>query len=335
MNYFQNQLALLDQHLARINCYKDINRVKSDVLNTLQSIPSLQPNYGIPPSRIQNESSLSMLLNLSGTLPIFFKGNQYNIPVTIWLLDVYPYMSPIFFVTPTIEMVIKEKHKHVDSIGIVYHPYISSWNAQNCNIVELCRVIATTFGEDPPVRQKLTQSTQNRPDFNYNNQTPPQTNQLKNQNEEEKKKKQLTEKIQQRLQEFYTTTIKKIDRLIKERLSIEEDKKRANQGLENATFELDSIEQQLIETFDWLEKNNNTNDDIDSQTDAPDPISRQLFDLVAEDATIEDIIYYLDKALQRSVIDLPIYLKQVRNLSTQQFLKRATIKKIHQNQTRR
>lgn len=329
MDYFQSNVILLDQYLSRIKCYRDLNRVRSDVLNILQSTLSLQPNCGIPPLKVQNASLQSMLLYLSGTLPILFKGNQYNIPITIWLPDAYPYIPPAIFVTPTIEMMIKEKHKHVDSIGIVYHPYISTWNQQNCNIVELCKVIVIVFEEDPPVRQKSIQSIQSQ--LNLNN---------SNKNEEEKKKKILTQKIQQKLQEFYTITIKEVDCLMGGISNTEEYIEKLNQELKNITSNLVSVEQQIIETSDWLENNNNNSnneddDDIDSKTDASDPISRQLFDLVAEDATIEDIIYYLDKALQRDVIDLSVYLKQVRNFSTQQYFKRATIKKIHQIQARR
>jgi len=43
----------------------------------------------------------SLLLQLSGTIPIYYKGSQYNIPVVIWLLETYPAIPPKCYVTPT------------------------------------------------------------------------------------------------------------------------------------------------------------------------------------------------------------------------------------------
>lgn len=60
-----------------------------------------------------------------------------------------------------------------------------------------------------------------------------------------------------------------------------------------------------------------------------DVLGKQLLDNVAEDATIEDMIYYLDRALLKAVIDVDQYLKEIRRLSREQFYCRATIKKIH------
>jgi hypothetical protein len=56
--------------------------------------------------------------------------------------------------------------------------------------------------------------------------------------------------------------------------------------------------------------------------------------LVAEDASIEDVLYYLEKKLNSGGIDLETYLRNVRTLTSEQFMKRATIKKIHEIQRR-
>lgn len=44
---------------------------------------------------------MSTLLNLEGTIPIFYRGNQYNIPVEFWLVEAYPMAPPVCFVRPT------------------------------------------------------------------------------------------------------------------------------------------------------------------------------------------------------------------------------------------
>ncbi|KAF9971100.1 hypothetical protein BGZ73_006004 [Actinomortierella ambigua] len=57
-------------------------------------------------------------------------------------------------------------------------------------------------------------------------------------------------------------------------------------------------------------------------------VHNQLFELVAEENAIEDTIYALDKALIQDKIELSAYMKHVRNLSREQFMKRALIKKV-------
>jgi len=53
-----------------------------------------------------------------------------------------------------------------------------------------------------------------------------------------------------------------------------------------------------------------------------------MLHLEAEDSTIEDTLYFLDRALQRGTIDLATYLKHTRNFSADQFFKRALLLKI-------
>jgi ESCRT-I complex subunit TSG101 len=58
------------------------------------------------------------------------------------------------------------------------------------------------------------------------------------------------------------------------------------------------------------------------------PLMNQLVEVVAEESVIEDMIYYLGKALTSEQIDLNYYLKHIRLLSREQFLKKVLIKKI-------
>jgi len=58
------------------------------------------------------------------------------------------------------------------------------------------------------------------------------------------------------------------------------------------------------------------------------PLMNQLVEVVAEESTIEDMIFYLGKALTSEQIDLTYYLKHIRALSREQFLKKVLIKKI-------
>lgn len=56
----------------------------------------------------------------------------------------------------------------------------------------------------------------------------------------------------------------------------------------------------------------------------------RLLAAYAEEAAIEDVIYYLGEALRTNVIDLDLFLKHVRQLSRKQFMLRALMQKCRQ-----
>ncbi|TPX32551.1 hypothetical protein SmJEL517_g04355 [Synchytrium microbalum] len=59
-----------------------------------------------------------------------------------------------------------------------------------------------------------------------------------------------------------------------------------------------------------------------------DDIITGLIEVVAEDHSIDDALYCLGEAFSREKVDGPTYLKHVRLLAREQFLKRALVKKI-------
>lgn len=56
-------------------------------------------------------------------------------------------------------------------------------------------------------------------------------------------------------------------------------------------------------------------------------IVNRILNAYAEEAATEDAIYYMGEALRRGVIDLEVFLKQVRSLSRKQFMLRALIQR--------
>lgn len=72
------------------------------------------------------DGASALLVHLSGTLPVNFRGNTYRFPLSIWIPHKYPREPPIIYVTPTETMVIRPG-QHVDQQGQVYHPYLVGW----------------------------------------------------------------------------------------------------------------------------------------------------------------------------------------------------------------
>lgn len=160
--------------------------MRGDVYNLLGQIPSLQPNCGtfggsIPPnsstqfnvnltsffylySAAHNDGTTSTLLNLEGTIPIFYRSNQYNIPVEFWVVETYPLSPPVCFVRPTADMMVKPGHPHVTSDGYVKIPYTSDWRP-DFTLLELVAHMCSIFGNMPPVfrRPATSSSSSSRP----------------------------------------------------------------------------------------------------------------------------------------------------------------------------
>ncbi|KAF4462902.1 component of actin cortical patches LAS17 [Fusarium albosuccineum] len=68
----------------------------------------------------------ALLVHLSGTLPVNFRGTTYRFPVSIWIPHAYPREPPLIYVVPTETMMIRPG-QHVDPQGLVYHPYLVGW----------------------------------------------------------------------------------------------------------------------------------------------------------------------------------------------------------------
>ena len=56
-------------------------------------------------------------LDYQGTIPVPYRGQNFNIPISFYLLDTYPYHGPLCYVKPTPDMqVIKgEEEDHEKS----------------------------------------------------------------------------------------------------------------------------------------------------------------------------------------------------------------------------
>lgn len=70
--------------------------------------------------------------------------------------------------------------------------------------------------------------------------------------------------------------------------------------------------------------------DVDEAVVTTAPLYSQLLNAFAEEATLEDAIYYMGEALRKEVIDLDTFLKQVRALARRQFTLRALMHKCRQ-----
>ena len=120
-----------------------MNRAYNDVAQALARYPSLAPRtdvHSMATARFHHRSispplpqatvltrpafahgANALLLHLSGTLPVNFRGTTYMFPISIWVPHAYPREPPLIYVVPTETMMIRPG-QHVDPQGLVYHP---------------------------------------------------------------------------------------------------------------------------------------------------------------------------------------------------------------------
>mmetsp|Transcript_9152 Transcript_9152/g.13734 ORF Transcript_9152/g.13734 Transcript_9152/m.13734 type:complete len:384 (-) Transcript_9152:128-1279(-) len=126
--------------------YKNVNRVRMDVKELLAQSKSLIPKIE---DYYFNNGSKATLLSIGGTIPIHFRGAQYNIPVKFYIPKEYPKKPPIGYVTPTINMRIRHGHPNVDDSGNIYMSY-PIWR-DNGTLSMMCFELMQKFSLKPPV----------------------------------------------------------------------------------------------------------------------------------------------------------------------------------------
>ncbi|RLN48995.1 hypothetical protein BBJ28_00017255 [Nothophytophthora sp. Chile5] len=149
---YANNVSNLDQILSSLQCYPTAGEA-AFALERWLSVSLCMP----PACIAHNDGTTSTLLNLEGTIPIFYRGNQYNIPVEFWVVETYPMAPPVCFVRPTADMMVKPGHPHVTSDGYVKIPYTTDWRP-DFTLLELVAHMCSIFGNMPPVFRRPANS---------------------------------------------------------------------------------------------------------------------------------------------------------------------------------
>jgi len=144
-----NSENVLNTALTKVK-YRHSDMTKRDCMNVMHHYRGLMPKQD---KFIFNDGVQRDLITLTGTIPVPYKGQHYNIPIAVWLLDTHPYNAPLCYVRPTQDMQIKTS-KHVDTSGKIYLPYLHEWSYPNSDLIGLIQICILIFSEQPPVYAK-------------------------------------------------------------------------------------------------------------------------------------------------------------------------------------
>ncbi|GFG02510.1 tumor susceptibility gene 101 protein [Aspergillus udagawae] len=162
--------VLTRDHYDPKQTYQDPNRTYYDVANVLAQYPSLSPRTDV----YTYETGFSaLLLHLTGTIPVSFRGTVYKFPIALWIPNTYPREPPMVYVTPTPDMAVRVG-QHVTLEGKVYHHYLAHWAEawDRSNLIDFLMILREVFAKEPPVKYKQPQVPQG-PQQAGPTQTPP------------------------------------------------------------------------------------------------------------------------------------------------------------------
>ncbi|XP_068929157.1 tumor susceptibility gene 101 protein isoform X2 [Petaurus breviceps papuanus] len=327
-------MAVPESQLKKmLSKYKYRDLTVRETVNVITLYKDLKP---VLDSYVFNDGNSRELMNLTGTIPVPYRGNIYNIPICLWLLDTYPYNPPICFVKPTSSMTIKTG-KHVDANGKIYLPYLHEWKHPQSDLLGLIQVMIVVFGEEPPVFSRPTVSASYPP---YQATGPPNSPSRDGTISEDTIRASLISAVSDKLRWRMKEEIDRAHAELNALKRTEEDLKKGHQKLEEMVTRLDQEVAEVDKNIELLKKkdeelssalekmeNQSENNDIDEVIIPTAPLYRQILNLYAEENAIEDTIFYLGEALRRGVIDLDVFLKHVRLLSRKQFQLRALMQK--------
>ncbi|GAB4822413.1 hypothetical protein N2152v2_009459 [Parachlorella kessleri] len=125
--------------------------IRQHLLDLVGDIPSLTVKQQL---YTHYDGRSARLLVAEGTIPMYYQGVKYNIPVALWLPERYPLAAPLAYVVPTADMVIKPRHSYVDPSGLVGSPYLRNWAYPASNLREMAQDTSILFSGDPPLFSK-------------------------------------------------------------------------------------------------------------------------------------------------------------------------------------
>merc|ERR1719412_1192410 len=311
-----------------------------------------------------NDGRERELLFLVGTIPVPYKGQNYNIPISIILLDTHPYHAPLAFVKPTPDMQIKVS-KHVDASGKIYLPYLHEWSYPNSDLVGLVQICVITFSEQPPVFARPKQQPNLPypihgggggggypppsvgmggqyppvyPPTNQSYQQRPNTGTITADHIRASILSAVEDKVRRRLREDVSQVQAEVDSLRKVQEELNQGSTRLNTILTRVEEEdavltnnirlLEMKTKEVTEVVSKVVEGEEIN--CDEAVTATNPLYKQLMTAYAEEASTEDAIYFLGEALRKGSLDTEQFLKQAREVSRKQFMLRATMMKCRE-----
>jgi ESCRT-I complex subunit TSG101 len=148
----------------------------------------------------------------------------------------------------------------------------------------------------------------------------------------------VEDKMRRRLHEVFDQAQAELNVLTKTQEDLQKGRQKLDDMLQRLEREQNDVEEnmrqlqqkdeEIREVLTKMESSEEVS--IDDAIQPSAPLYKQLLNAFAEEQATEDAIYYMGEALRKGVIELDVFLKQVRELSRRQFMCRMLIRKCRQ-----
>ncbi|KND87573.1 hypothetical protein TOPH_07751 [Tolypocladium ophioglossoides CBS 100239] len=339
--------------------YHDVNRTYSDVARALSRFSTLAPRTDV---HTFPDGTSALLLHISGTLPVVFRGSTYRFPLSIWVPHAYPREPPLVYATPTETMMVRPG-QHVDPQGQVYHPYLVRWSEfwDKSTLEDFLNVLSDVFAKEPPGQWQpqgqppswmgaAAAKPQPQPappppnilDEPLTLEVPAQSVVAAPPIPPNPEKDALLRQLAQTLAAIRQRSRKKNETSLSGLRGLRTAMQSAVPALQSEMSQLTQLSNVLSSNanilHDALRKaggviegsKNHPAADIDELLVAPTVVSNQLYTLVAEERALGDAIFMLGRAVERGRISPAVFAKMTRSLAREWYLKKALVRKIGQ-----
>jgi len=305
-NLQQDSITQRMQSVIHVYPRQVLSGIESDVRNALSHYPSIGLSV-----------NASSLLSINGTIPIDYRGSQYQIPVEIVLSHVFPTRNPTCFVRPTESMMIKPKHPHCGADGTIYCPYLSDWVYGKSTLLGLVHHLCALFSRDPPVRAKPKQDN----------------TQHERQQERVRLLTMLQSSIRTQLVEMrqQVEDLTDILRVTKQEMR---DNEREGAQIQSQLHMVESEKHTTLLRISETEANLEELESIDLEhlnvdlaTNADNAVAQTLIEQVAASEACSDVMYMLTKYFKTEQMDLKEFLKHYRRVAEKKYMCEALVQK--------
>ncbi|KAI3749449.1 hypothetical protein L2E82_20061 [Cichorium intybus] len=292
--------------------------IRKHLLSLHIEFSSLYPSVGM---FTHNDGTMVNLLKAEGFLHI--SQSLPSIHVSIWIHEHYPHLAPIVQVTPNPTYPIRPNHPFVDPSGVTTSSYLHKWVPFGHDLLGLAYNLVKLFSLDhpfylvgaPTVSHPFYMSKTDCMDrlwwmLHYDMMT-------LRENTNDEVEKLTTLQAEMSMHADITTSM--IIGLDHERVNLK-------QRVKEMTDEADIL-------INWLAVNKVNlsvamGGEVEDAFECADMYSKLALEWLAEDKALEDLMYALEKALEKGVMNYEHYIRQVRSFSRDQFFLRAKLEKL-------
>jgi len=147
---------MLQQEMLRVQFHQH-SQAQREINECLAHFSNLKAKASM---FVKNDGSEEQRLSLKGTIPITHKGNNYHIPVQMWLDRNFPYSAPECFVDPSQDVAGTmriTKGKNVNASGKVTGDMFDNWR-HDYGFLFLVQQLSSLFSVKPPVHSVTPQA---------------------------------------------------------------------------------------------------------------------------------------------------------------------------------